>query len=196
MNAALYSSGMNTDPGHHAPELRRYITNATARSVEFFLDRSPDDERFDMDQPYQRGVVWGLKRRRNLIKSLIIGVPIPAVVLNNRFDAGFTHPGYSQDRNWSWAVVDGKQRITTLRAFVADEFTVPGTWFADAGREDVLYSALPKPRQRKFLHIPLATVVGQFSSLAEEQDLFDLINFSGLAQDETDDDLTAASGGR
>ena len=60
----------------------------------------------------------------------------------------------------------------------------------------MLYSALPKPRQRKFLHIPLATVVGQFSSLAEEQDLFDLINFSGLAQDETDDDLTAASGGR
>lgn len=50
--------------------LRTYQVNNTNRSIDFFLDRDPQDPRFDMDQPYQRGVVWGLRRKQNLIKSL------------------------------------------------------------------------------------------------------------------------------
>ncbi len=87
--------------------LRKYYVSNTARALGDLLDRDPDDPRFDMDQPYQRGVVWGVKRRRNLIKSLLMGIPVPAIVINNRFGAKFSHPGYDRQRNWMYAVVDG-----------------------------------------------------------------------------------------
>jgi hypothetical protein len=173
--------------------LRKHRVSTTARPIEFFLDRDPDDPRFDMDQPYQRGVVWGAKRRLNLIKSILMGIPIPAIVINDRFHAGFSHPGYSQDRNWMYAVVDGKQRVTTVQGFVNNEFWIPYEWVEDDARGQVYYGDLPLPFQRGFRNTPMPVAEGQFATLDQEHELFDLVNFGGLAQGEVDDDLTPAA---
>ncbi|SKY97036.1 Protein of uncharacterised function DUF262 [Mycobacteroides abscessus subsp. bolletii] len=169
--------------------LRTYRVNNSARSVDFFLDRDPDDPRFDMDQPYQRGVVWGVKRKRNLIKSLLMGIPVPAIVINDRFGAEFKHPGYSQDRNWMYAIVDGKQRVSAIQGFVRGEFAVSADWFEDGTGGAVRYSDLTLPQQRGFRNSPLPTAEGQFKTLEQERELFDLVNFGGLVQGESDDDL-------
>ncbi|MBB3752522.1 hypothetical protein FHT44_005034 [Mycolicibacterium sp. BK634] len=145
-----------------------------------------------MDQPYQRGVVWGIKRKRNLIKSILMGIPIPAIVINDRFSAKFRHPGYSRNRNWMYAIVDGKQRTTAIQQFVAGAFPIPGEWVGDP-REEVHFPEMDLRMQRFFRNSPIPVAEGQFSTLDQERELFDLINFGGLAQGEVDDDLTTGS---
>jgi len=38
-----------------------------------------------LDPPYQRGDVWGYKRQANLIRSILLGVPIPSIIINDRW---------------------------------------------------------------------------------------------------------------
>lgn len=86
-----------------------------AFSIGEFL-RDDDARSYVFDQSYQRGHVWTPERRRLLVKSLIMGLPLNAIYINIR------------DQSAGVYVVDGKQRITTLRMFVADEVRsrVPG----------------------------------------------------------------------
>lgn len=170
--------------------IRMYRTENCNMTIDFFTLRPDDEEKFDMDQPYQRGIVWGLKRKQNLIKSLLMGVPVPAIVTNDRFAARFTEPGYSQNRNWAYAIVDGKQRLSTVLGFMNNEFPCPAGWW-DTEQDGLMvwWSELSKPNQRHFRNIPMAVAKGQFKTLAQEEELFNLINFGGLAQGEVDEDV-------
>jgi hypothetical protein len=161
----------------------------------YFGDGEGAATELDMDQPYQRGDVWGVVRRRNLIRSILLGVPIPSMVVNDRFSARFTEPGYSQDRNWSYAIVDGKQRATTYLMFARDEFTVPASWFdsdsvVSAEETDdgpyVRYSGLDRRTQRRIESTPIGVAEGRFKTLEAEQMIFDLVNFGGVPQGESD----------
>lgn len=165
-----------------------------------YFGQGRENASLDMDQPYQRGDVWGLTRRRNLIRSMLLGIPIPSLVINDRFSARFKEPGYSQDREWSYAIVDGKQRVTTFLMFARDEFAVPASWYkaADVIRTEdtedgpyVRFSGLSESERRGFESLPLGTTEGKFSSLAAEEFIFDLVNFGGVAQGDTDADVTA-----
>jgi len=160
-----------------------------------------DKSNLDMDQPYQRGDVWNDWRRCLLIRSLIQGIPIGAITINDRFGARFHEPSYGSrhsrtpNRNWAYAVVDGKQRFTTLVKWALSELTVPASWFP---RSDILsteetpdgqyvrMSGLNSTQRRKFSNRPLAIMVAKVQTLAEEQQIFNLINFGGVAQGEVD----------
>jgi len=61
----------------------------------------------DLDPPYQRRSVWTDKRRSLLIDSLIIGLPVPEIVLAEIPK----HKG-------RYAVIDGKQRLQTIVGFL------------------------------------------------------------------------------
>lgn len=86
-----------------------------------YMLRFHDEDMFDLDAPYQRGSVWTLEQRQALVKSLLMGLPIGAVVIA-KLD-------YSTEK--CYRVIDGKQRIETLRAFEANEFGCPRDWFED-----------------------------------------------------------------
>ncbi len=64
----------------------------------------------DLNPKYQRRNAWDLKKKRKLIESLIIGLPIPELILAE-----------SKEKNGSYIVIDGKQRLLTIRQFCADE---------------------------------------------------------------------------
>lgn len=83
------------------------------------------------------------------------------------------------------SVIDGKQRITAILSFLNGQLDVPGEWF-DLGQEPVLFHDLPMPQQRRFRHMPLQMSEGQLPSLEAEIELFELVNFGGLAQGESD----------
>lgn len=165
--------------------LTDYRAHASARSLHFFTDNGFLREQLDVSPPYQRGVVWGIKRKKNLIKSLLSGIPVPSIVLNDR---SVRFQGWDAEHDPSYVVVDGKQRITALRDFVDGKFSVPGYWF-DVDAEEVRFPELDKPRQRHFLHRPIAVSEAKLETLDEEREMFDLINFGGLAQGESDTDL-------
>lgn len=141
-----------------------------------------------LDTPYQRGDVWGIKRRRNFIKSLLWKIPTPSLVINNRMEADFIgdYPG-------KFAVIDGKQRLTAILKFVRNAFGIPREWVDPrdfcTDQPLVHYAELTLAGQRRFDDLPLATAETRVRTLDEEREIFDLINFGGLAQGEVDEDI-------
>ena len=165
--------------------LPKYLTSNTNRPLEF-LSHYADTGNLDLDQPYQRGSVWGLVRKQNLMKSFLMGVPVPALVINDRFSARFSHPGYDEERNWSYSIVDGKQRTLAILGFLRGEFAIPGEWVGRSGPAH--FTDFPLRDQRGFRGFTIPVCEGQFSTLAQERELFDLINFGGVAQGDSDND--------
>lgn len=94
------------------------------------------DEVLDLDAPYQRGSVWTLDQRRALIKSLYMGLPVGSIISSVLpYREGGAHV----------RIVDGKQRIETIRAFVTDGFSIPYAWLREEDREDMEFGPSENP---------------------------------------------------
>jgi hypothetical protein len=147
----------------------------------------------DFSPPYQRQAVWGVRRRRRLIMSLMRQLAVGGITVNKRgpgFGTGMQSPVY--------AVIDGKQRWQTLMMFMTDGLLVPRSWWetnelteAYEETEDgpyVRFSQLSQRGQWRFegLAIPFDEV--HLPSLEAEKEVFRLLNTGGLAQGEEDDD--------
>lgn len=141
----------------------------------------------DPSPPYQRGSVWGAERQRNLIWSLVIGLPIGAVFINDR---GHPHAD---------VVIDGKQRLLAVQRWMAGDLAVPASWFPRKGDhpdlpnefegETVTYDRLTRSAQRRFLNTGVAVYRTLFEgpdAEEREHELFDLINYGGVPQGESD----------
>ncbi|MFF1713562.1 DUF262 domain-containing protein [Streptomyces sp. NPDC058268] len=154
----------------------------------------------ELDPAYQRGSVWGLSRRRNLIRSLLLGLPIGQVTVNNRAGCRFSAPGYSRRTSPTFAVIDGKQRIETLLAFNNGDFSVPRSWWrpGDVDGQEwedtsdgpyVRFEHLTDEGEVRFELAAMPTDEARLESVAEETEVFELINFGGVPQGEADADI-------
>lgn len=132
-----------------------------------------------LDTPYQRGDVWGMTRRVNLIKSFLMGVPIPPIIVNDRINSKW---GWE---NWQYAVIDGKQRCTTFLRFLDSEIPVPG-WWVGSEQSEIVFSELPIARQRGIKLGAIGFSEGQLESVEQEMEVFELINYGGVPQGESD----------
>jgi hypothetical protein len=65
--------------------------------------------RIDLEPSFQRRNAWLSNRKSKLIESIMLGFPIPQIVLAEKLD----HPGH-------YFVLDGKQRLLALRQFFFD----------------------------------------------------------------------------
>ena len=85
--------------------------------------------RYKLDPEYQRRHRWSIERKSRLIESFLMNVPVPPVFLYERELARFE-------------VMDGRQRLTALSQFYANEFALEGLqyWSDLDGRT---YSQLP-----------------------------------------------------
>jgi hypothetical protein len=171
-------------------------TNRSARE----LARLVEEGQIDASPPYQRGSVWNLDQRIALVKSWLQGVPVPAVMVNDRTSSEW-HARYG-DENLStgqgmWAVVDGKQRLETARMWFGDEFAVPASWFPADDVDTtidtpdglyVCYSGLTKRGQTVMAMggsmQPMTTA--KLDTIEAEADLYLLVNGGGTAQTEAD----------
>ena len=160
----------------------------------------------DLNPPYQRGTVWTVDQRIALVKSWIMGVPVPAVTLNDRDTPGWAAEqalrelAYSDDVR-TWAVVDGKQRIETAVAWFAGTLAVQTSWFpadqivtatSTADGPYVTYPGLSLPGQRRLgTGCMLPVIEAKLPSLRAEAELYLLLNGGGTGQSE--DDMTRAA---
>lgn len=133
-----------------------------------------------LNPPYQRGDVWGTVRRRNLIRSLLLGIPIPSIIINDRFAAGWSEKEYI-----SCAVIDGKQRMTAILMFLDSQLAIPGEWVG-MDQNMIIFNELPIARQRGLRKQPIQFCEGQLGSIEEEMEVFELVNFGGVPQGESD----------
>ncbi|MER7487995.1 DUF262 domain-containing protein [Streptomyces sp. NPDC126497] len=158
-----------------------------------------------LDPPYQRGSVWTLDQRIALVESWLRGLPAGVVILADRgtelwrkangVDVYETGKGI-------WAVVDGKQRLTTAIMWLAGEFAVPASWFpaefveTTEDTEDgpyVRYTGLTLVGQRR-IELRTSLLVAETkdcATVADEARFYLLVNGGGTQQ--TDDDMANAA---
>lgn len=95
---ALTSRKLHTDKSDRSlPDLVRMINNNA-------LNLSPD---------YQRDFIWNVRQQSKFIESLILGIPVPTVFLSENDDS-------------TYEVIDGQQRLTTLKRFWNNELELKG----------------------------------------------------------------------
>src|SRR3990172_4633851 len=99
-------------------------------------------EEFVAPPPYQRKSVWSKKKKQALLDSLFRRYYVPRIVIREvRRDATRT----------AREVIDGQQRITTAKEFLADEVELPKSLAdIDPALPGALYSTLP-PELRRFV---------------------------------------------
>jgi hypothetical protein len=155
-------------------------------------------EYFEFDPPYQRSSVWTLDQRIGLVRSWLMGVPIPAIIINSR-DSPFWEDEEVLSPPLLYVVVDGKQRLETARMWFTNQFTVPASWFPADWVETtettddgpyVCYEGLTLVG-RRFLHRWLLPMIeARLPTVLAEAQVYLLINNAGTAQ--TTEDLDRA----
>jgi hypothetical protein len=126
------------------------------------------------------------------MRSWLQGVPIPAVVLNERMDPAWRRT--DPDLRVNYAVVDGRQRLETALAWQDGHLPIPASWLPahwihhSEDTDDGPYvraTGLHTPR-RVDRCMDLACVRARVPSLAAEAALYLLVNGAGTPQSTTD----------
>lgn len=74
------------------------------------------DKSIDLNPEFQRYFVWDTSQKSQFIESLLLGLPIPLFY-------------FAENKDLTFSVVDGLQRLTTICQFMRNEFAVKGLTF-------------------------------------------------------------------
>jgi len=127
-----------------------------------------DEGDIDLSPDFQREYVWKSKQRTRLIESVLLGIPLPAFYFN-------------QSDSGSYQVVDGVQRLSTIKLFMED-----GHRLADADLEylkdlkDLNFSGLDKILVRRLRSTQIVVHVIEPQTPDEvKYDIFNRVNTLG-----------------
>ena len=93
-------------------EVRNLTTQAYDKSVSDVV-RMISDKDLVLDPDYQRNYVWDNKKASMLVESIILNVPIPVIYV-------------SEEKDSTWSVIDGLQRLNSLKKFFDGKFKLTG----------------------------------------------------------------------
>ncbi|MFN1186863.1 DUF262 domain-containing protein [[Kitasatospora] papulosa] len=106
-----------------------------------------DRANIELDPIFQRRDAWDRRKKSRFIESLIVGLPVPQIVLAER-----------KGKRGKYIVLDGKQRLLTLIQFAHGDFKLTGLELrADLNRYDV--DSLPDDEKLAFETQTLRTMV-------------------------------------
>lgn len=134
-----------------------------------------DQRLIDFSPPYQRVTgVWGSEKKGLLIDSILNGFDIPKVYFHVQPPGG----------KYRWAVVDGKQRLTTIIDFIEGHFPLNKSFvFSGETLEDgqaplrgQYWSQLGESAKNRILRFSLAATLITEASQEDVQQLFMRLN--------------------
>jgi hypothetical protein len=130
----------------------------------------------DVEPDWQRTDVWSLKRKRELVKSLILGIPLPSIILHLHSSGGMS-------------IIDGKQRLLSIVKFMRNEYKLPQYDVADSSRlhpcRGAFYSkdgklSLPDDLRRNFRMREIPALLFEDVPESRLRSIFHLYNVSGM----------------
>lgn len=115
---------------------------------------------------YQREHTWSLEKQSKFIESVFMGLPIPFAF-------------FWQDQDGRMEIVDGSQRIRTIRDFIDNKLVLKGLETIPAANE-LRYSDLPPSRQLKFIETPIRVIIlDNATDAVTRTEMFARINTGG-----------------
>lgn len=143
---------------------RRIDYDTKDYTIEYLVDKLDKGDFFI--PAYQRKFVWKDPQRSSFIESVLLGLPIPFMFFANC-------------ENGRMEIIDGAQRMQTLRSFLRDELKLRKLEKLDLLNQHK-FSDLLENRQRKFKERPLRVVILEEDTPDDvKQDLFNRINTKG-----------------
>jgi hypothetical protein len=134
-----------------------------------------DQRKIDINPVYQREAgVWSTEKKQLFIDSLLNGFDIPKLYFNE------LEPGLPFD----YAVIDGKQRVSTIISFMTNEFSLSSDFsysgeeldVSESPRPNQLYSDFSERAQEIFKGVSLAVTTIYNSSDDDIENLFARLN--------------------
>lgn len=98
-----------------------YVVNQQWKYLESWLNDAPEA---DLNPDFQRGHVWTQDKQIKYVEFILRGG-------KSSKDIYFNHPGWTTDFKGEMVLVDGKQRMEAVRAFMRDEIEAFGTKYSE-----------------------------------------------------------------
>ncbi len=139
-----------------------------------------NEKMIDVAPAYQRHFIWDDVRQSQLIESIFLGIPVPSLFMATNKDS-------------SWEVIDGLQRLTTIVNFIGNIETIrivnsTCKKLQLTGLEklttlnNLIFEDLPRTIQHSFLTRPIRiTVLNDRSDFNLRYDLFERLNTGGVS---------------
>lgn len=135
------------------------------------------DKEISIDPDFQRLFRWDLEQKSRLVESILIGIPLPSIFIQQRDDG-------------VWDIIDGLQRLSTILEFVGvlliNDVRQDGTVLEETSLLPALkgktYNRLDKDIQLIFKRFAINLIIlKKESDVDAKYELFDRLNSNGSA---------------
>ncbi len=124
-----------------------------------------DSKLLDLEADYQRDEVWSPEKKTSLIQSILGGVTIPSIIINEMIDS---------EGNEKKIVIDGKQRLSAIRDFKKNLVLFYNEQEPD---KKCKFSSLSSKYQDIFDDYSINCTIYKNLTNEEERDIFQRINY-------------------
>jgi len=137
-------------------------------SIDSVIKRIEHKE-IELNPDFQRkGGIWQIKEKSRLIESLLLNIPLPVFYV-------------AADKDDNWIVVDGLQRLTTLKEYIEDKTLILKNLEFLTQFEGLKFESLPRNMQRRILETePVFHIIQPTTPKTVTRTIFKRINTSGL----------------
>ena len=108
----LYQDSVEDEDDVEDDQVRRFINTEVDATQIATLVNYYKRGILNLNPPWQRGDVWSPKKKKSVIESILLKIPLPAIILHTL-------------ENGKIEVIDGHQRLRSSMRFVENKFPLP-----------------------------------------------------------------------